>query len=80
MLILIALVLIVGWGGWTGFVSPTRRCKRCKGAKFAPHKGWWAHRRCFEPCPRCEGKGRELRPVARARLFASGKKHPEFPG
>ena len=63
----------------TGAVHPTRKCKKCKGAKFIRHRGW-THRGCFDLCPRCDGKGRELRPAARAVLFASGKKHPEFPG
>ena len=67
MLILIALVLVLTatWGGWTGFVSTTRKCKKCKGVKVATHRGWF-HPRCLVVCPRCGGKGREMRPVAYA--------------
>ena len=77
MLILIALALFASWVTWTGAIHPTRRCKKCKGAKFVPHKGWWSlHRMCFDQCPRCGGKGRELRPAARLVRAAAGKKRP----
>jgi hypothetical protein len=75
VLILIVLAVFASWVTWTGAIHPTRRCKRCKGAKFVPHKGW-THRGCFDRCPRCDGKGRELRPAARAVRAAAGKKRP----
>ena len=71
MLILLAIGLLALWFTWTAVLHPTRKCKKCKGAKFVPHRGWFTHRGCFDLCPRCEGKGREIRPIAR---LASRKK------
>lgn len=65
MLILVALAVAMSWFTWTSTIRPTRKCKKCKGAKFVGHRGW-AHRGCRVVCPRCGGRGRELRLAARA--------------
>ena len=64
-LVLVLIVIVVGYGAGTGLVWTTRRCPTCRGARFARHRGW-GHKHCRVVCPRCGGRGRLLRPAARA--------------